>query len=278
MATAKKTATKKKVVVETNDVETIVVPAKKEIKKPTWEIKDRTYLLKGNFSPLTYTLQSRHSRRYPLLYFDPVTAEQREIRYATNQSSPFVDEQKGQATLGHIIFRDGVLTVKKEQQNLQKLLSLYHPARNLKYYEFDSVVEAEDELDDLEIQIDALNAARSMDIDQIEAIMRVELGSKVSEMSSKELKRDVLLFAKKNPGLFMELANDDNVHLRNVAIRATELGILRLSQDQRSFHWGSNDRKLMNVPFDENPYSAMAAWFKTDEGVEVYRNIEKNLK
>ena len=278
MATAKKTATKKKVVVETNDVETIVVPAKKEIKKPTWEIKDRTYLLKGNFSPLTYTLQSRHSRRYPLLYFDPVTAEQREIRYATNQSSPFVDEQKGQATLGHIIFRDGVLTVKKEQQNLQKLLSLYHPARNLKYYEFDSVVEAEDELDDLEIQIDALNAARSMDIDQIEAIMRVELGSKISEMSSKELKRDVLLFAKKNPGLFMELANDDNVHLRNVAIRATELGILRLSQDQRSFHWGSNDRKLMNVPFDENPYSAMAAWFKTDEGVEVYRNIEKNLK
>ena len=278
MATAKKTATKKKVVVETNDVETVVVPAKKEIKKPTWEIKDRTYLLKGNFSPLTYTLQSRHSRRYPLLYFDPVTAEQKEIRYATNQSSPFVDEQKGQATLGHIIFRDGVLTVKKEQQNLQKLLSLYHPARNLKYYEFDSVVEAEDELDDLEIQIDALNTARSMDIDQIEAIMRVELGSKVSEMSSKELKRDVLLFAKKNPGLFMELANDDNVHLRNVAIRAIELGILRLSQDQRSFHWGSNDRKLMNVPFDENPYSAMAAWFKTDEGVEVYRNIEKNLK
>ena len=278
MATAKKTATKKKVVVETNDVETVVVPAKKEIKKPTWEIKDRTYLLKGNFSPLTYTLQSRHSRRYPLLYFDPVTAEQKEIRYATNQSSPFVDEQKGQATLGHIIFRDGVLTVKKEQQNLQKLLSLYHPARNLKYYEFDSVVEAEDELDDLEIQIDALNAARSMDIDQIEAIMRVELGSKVSEMSSKELKRDVLLFAKKNPGLFMKLANDDNVHLRNIAIRATELGILRLSQDQRSFHWGSNDRKLMNVPFDENPYSAMAAWFKTDEGVEVYRNIEKNLK
>jgi len=117
-----------------------------------------------------------------------------------------------------------------------------------------------------------------MDIDQAEAIMRVEIGSKVSTMSSKELKRDLLLFAKKNPYLFMELANDDNVHLRNVAIRATELNILRLSPDQRSFHWGSNDRKLMNVPFDENPYSAMAAWFKTDEGVEVYRSIEKNLK
>jgi frataxin-like iron-binding protein CyaY len=213
-----------------------------------------------------------------LLYFDQETTEQKELRYATNHTSPFVQEQKGEATLGHIIFQDGVLTVPKEKQNLQKLLSLYHPALNRKYYEFDSVEIAEDELDDLEIQIDALNAARTMDIDQAEAIMRVELGSKVSTMSSKELKRDLLLFAKKNPYLFMELANDDNVHLRNIAIRATELGILRLSPDQRSFHWGSNDRNLMNVPFDENPYSAMAAWFKTDEGVEVYRNIEKNLK
>ena len=116
-----------------------------------------------------------------------------------------------------------------------------------------------------------------MDIDQIEAIMRVEVGSKVSQMSSKELKRDLLLFAKKNPSLFVELANDENVQLRNVAIVATENGVIKLSQDQRTFTWCSNGRKLMNVPFDENPYSAMAAWFKTDEGVEVYKSIEKKL-
>jgi len=96
-------------------------------------------------------------------------------------------------------------------------------------------------------------------------------------MSSKELKRDLLLFAKKNPSLFVELANDENVQLRNVAIVATESGVIKLSQDQRTFTWGSNERKLMNVPFDENPYSAMAAWFKTDEGVEVYKSIEKKL-
>ena len=42
-------------------------------------------------------------------------------------------------------------------------------------------------------------------------------------MSSKELKRDLLMFAKRNPALFIELANDENVHLRNVAIRALKL-------------------------------------------------------
>ena len=97
-------------------------------------------------------------------------------------------------------------------------------------------------------------------------------------MSSKELKRDLLLFAKSNPSLFLELANDENVELRNFGIKAVEAKILSLSQDQRTFSWASNNRKLMNVPFDENPYSALAAWFKTDEGVEVYKSIEKKFK
>jgi hypothetical protein len=88
----------------------------------------------------------------------------------------------------------------------------------------------------------------------------------------------LLLFARRNPSLFLELANDDNVQLRNLAIRATENNIIKLSQDQRTFMWGENDRKLMTVPFDENPYSAMAAFFKTDEGIQVFKSIEKKLK
>jgi len=107
--------------------------------------------------------------------------------------------------------------------------------------------------------------------------MRVEIGSDVSKLSSKELKRDCLLFARRNPRLFLELVSDDNVQLRNFGIRATELGIIKLSGDQRNFLWGSNDRKLMTVPFDEHPYSALANWFKTDEGMEIYSNIEKRL-
>jgi hypothetical protein len=87
-----------------------------------------------------------------------------------------------------------------------------------------------------------------------------------------------MLFAKKNPNLFLNLANDENIQLRNFAIKATEAGIIKLAQDQRDFKWGSNGKKLMTVPFDENPYSAMAAYFKTDEGVEIYKSIEKKLE
>ena len=245
--------------------------------KPEWEVKPRTYIVKGNKQPLTLTIPGKHTRKSPLLYFDKDQAKQRELRYATNMNSPFTDEQKGEVTLGHITFRDGVLSVPEENQILQKLLSLYHPLKDKKYFEFDAVEEAEDDLDIIEMEVHALNAAMQMDIDQAEAILRVEKGSSVSNMKSKELKRDLLLFAKRKPDLFLNLANDENVQLRNFGIKAIEAQIINLSQDQRTFHWSSNDRKLFTVPFDENPYSALAAWFKTDEGVEVYKSIEKRV-
>ena len=133
----------------------------------TWEIKDRTYFLKGNKEPLTFTLKSRHTEKYPLLYFDTETNTQRALRYATNQASPFVDEQKGEATLKHIMFKDGTLIVPREQQALQKLLSLYHPDRDKRYSELKPQVIAQDALVDLNLEILALNAAKEMDIEQI---------------------------------------------------------------------------------------------------------------
>ena len=184
---------------------------------------------------------------------------------------------KGDQRLEHIVFRNGMLMIEKEKTVLQNLLSLYNPDRNVMFYEEKPVAQATGEIAWLEMEIEALNAAKDIDIDMAEAIMRVEVGSKVSDMSSKELRRDLLLYAKRNPELFLELVNDENVQLRNFGIKATEMGIIKLSSDQRTFSWGSNDRKLMNVPFDEHPYSALAAWFKTDEGMEIYSNIEKRL-
>ena len=272
-----KQAKAKQVEVAPQEAVQTVMAAPVKPSKPEWEIKDRVYYLKGNKSPLTLTIPGSHTRKHALLYFDLKTGKQKEIRYATNQDSPLVDEQKGEVTMGHIRFHNGTLTVKKEQQNLQKLLSIYHPLKGKLYEEFSASEEAVDQLEVLDLQIDAMNAARNIEIDQAEAILRVELGSKVNEMSSKELKRDLMLFARSNPALFINLANDENVQLRNFAIRAQEVGIISLSQDQRTFTWVSTGRKLMNVPFDENPYSAFAAFLKTDEGVEIYKSIDKKL-
>ena len=242
-----------------------------------WELKDRRYILNNDYQPLTYTLPVRHTSKYPLLWFDEVEGYNRELRYATNQKSVFVDEQEGPATLKHIVFEKGFLQVNKENPTLQKFLSL-HPQKDKMFYEYDAEVIAVDEVENIEMEIEALNLARELSIDHLEAIMRVENGSSVSTMSTKELKRDSLVFAKRNPALFVELATDENVQMRNLGIISVEQGILKLSGDNRTFSWGSNNRKLFNVPFDEHPYSALAAWFKTDEGLEVFQTLQKKLK
>jgi len=274
---------KKQEKVEVPVVETPVVETPKPKRKRTeptykkledgWEIKDRIYRLKGGKKPLSRSIKSAN-----IHWFDEEKGYERELKYCQNQKTVFVDEMSGDQRLQHVVFRNGMLIVEREKTILQKLLSLYHPDRDKLFYEEKPVADAIDEISWLEMEIEALNAAKNIDIDMAEAIMRVEIGSKVSDMSSKELKRDLLLYAKRNPQLFLELVNDENVVLRNFGIKATELGILKLSSDQRTFTWGSNGRKLMNVPFDEHPYSALAAWFKTDEGMEIYANIEKQLK
>lgn len=254
-------------------VEKVVIKEEPKPKKNTWESKDRTYYLKGGRNALTYTIRSKG-----IYWFDEEKGYERELKYTLNQNTPFVDEFKGPARLGHIVFTDGTLVVPKEKQTLQKLLSLYHPQKGKLFEEFDAEEDAEDELDFLELELDALTAARSIDIDQAEAILRTEVGSRVSDMSSKELKRDLLLFAKKDPILFLELVNDENINIRNLAIKSVEQRIINLSDDNRTFSWASTGRKLITVPFDENPYSALAAYFKTDEGVEVFQSVEKRLK
>jgi len=249
-----------------------VAPEVKAKPKNTWEVKNRIYYLKGNKKPISRSIKSTN-----IYWFDKEKGYERELKYCENQKTNFVDEMKGDQRLAHIIFRGGSLFVPKEKTVLQKLLSIYHPHKGILYYEFVPQQIAAEEIDVLNIQVDALMAARQVDIDMAEAIMRAEVGSKVSDLSSKELRRDLLVFARNNPKLFLELADDENVMLRNFGIRAVEAGILRLSSDQRNFLWGSNGRKIMTVPFDEHPYTALAHWFKTDEGMEIYTNIEKRL-
>ena len=271
MAKKKETAKAVEQVVE-QEVETIVAQPKPKVNKPSWQIKDRIYVLCNGASPLTATMKSNN-----LYWFDEEKGYEREIMATRNQRTVFVDEFKGQVIPERIVFKNGTLVVPKNKTVLQKFLSMYHPWNGIRFEEVDNVQEAKEDLDYLNVELEAMNAAATADIDIIEAIMRAEIGSNVSKMSSKEIKRDLMVFAKRNPVLFLELMNDDNVQLRNFGIKAREQGIIHLSSDQRTFSWKSTGRQLFTVPFEEHPYTALAHWFKTDEGMEIYSNIEKRL-
>jgi len=237
-----------------------------------WEIKDRTYVLKNGLSPLTYKIRSSN-----LLHFDEEQGINRELRYAANQKTLFVDEQDGYARLEHVVFEDGMLVVPRNNPMLQQLLSVYHPDKDTIWEEIDRQQEAANELDMIEAELEALKLVAELDIEHLEAILRTEIGSEVTTMSSKEIKRDCYLFAKNEPALFVEVANDEDIKLRNLANRSVESGLVTLGDDNTVFKWKSNGKKIMTVPFDEHPYTAFARFLKTDEGVDVMKAIAKKL-
>ena len=236
-----------------------------------WEIKDRTYVL-NRISPLTYKIKTSG-----ILWFDESEGINRVIRYASNQNSLFADEQDGHVRLEHVIFKDGSLFVPKNQPMLQQLLSIYHPQAGRKWSEIDKKKEAIDFIDELEYELEAMTTVKELELEHLEAIMRTEMGSGVTQLSSKELKRDAYKFAKRNPKLFMDLVNDEDIKLRNLANRSVEEGILKLTDDNTVFKFVSNGKKVITVPFDKHPYAALAEYFKTDEGVDLMKSIIKKL-
>jgi hypothetical protein len=240
-----------------------------------WEIKDRVYIIK-NGSPVNYMLRTQHSPRKPLQYNDGTRL--RALRYSQNHESPFMDEQDGEVLLGRIRFRNGSLTVRKEDIYLQKFLSVYHPDNGTEYIELNLDKEAQDDLVYIEQEVEAMQLALNMDINDLEAIARAIFRSNVNNMRSSEIKRDIIMFARERPNEFIKLANDENIKNRNIAIRAVEMGILKVLSDNQTVCWNDKEKtKIMTARYGENIYSELARFFKTDEGVEVLQGIANRL-
>lgn len=242
---------------------------------PDLEQKTRVFILTGNKAPIRSMISVKHTGRKPLTYFDGKL--NRALRYATNQLSPFVDEQDGVATLEPIVFENGKLVVPDWNVNLQKFL-LIHPDFNKKFTELDKEKNASKEVESIYSELDAQIAAKDMDIDDLEAVARVIMKSNVSLLTSSELRRDMIIWAKNNPSEFMTLADDENLKLRNIAVRAVEMGILHVKGDNRTVTWADDkNNKIMVAPFGENLYHSLALFFKTDEGLDVLQNITNKL-
>jgi hypothetical protein len=241
------------------------------------EAKDRTYLLKMNQAPLSYYIAHKDTPRKRLLYYNEGTNTNHPLRYARNSNSPFQDEQDQNAIVEPIVFEDGVLMVPKNNPVLQEFLH-YHPGNGTEFYEFDAERDAQEDVQELFSEIDALLLARDLadkDINTLEAVARLVLSGSVDNMSSAEIKRDMMLFAKRYPQDFMEAASDPMLKINNFAARAFTAGYLTF-RGNKDIHYNFKDNKkrLMTVPFGHDHIHALASHLQSDEGLELYKYLE----
>jgi hypothetical protein len=238
-------------------------------------IEDKIYVLKRKIFPMSLMLASRNTARNPLLYFDEEAGTNRPLRYARNQKSPFEDEQDGHAILEPIIFEDGLLAVPKNNQVLQKFLA-YHPENGVLFEELDTKKDASEQIDWMMVQLNAQNAAMNLDIATREAIGRILLGARVDNLSSEELKRDVLLYARNNPEEFMDMIDDPELRLQNIAAKALQDSVFILKNNRRDIYFNlpDNKKKLMGIPFGDEPVKLLSAYLQSDQGIELYKVLE----
>lgn len=248
------------------------------MKKNTTTV-DKTYKLKSNATPISFTLPSRNTSRFPLLYFDEENNTNRALRYARNQKSPFEDEQDGNFILEPVIFDDGFLNVPRTNPVLQQFLH-YHPMNGSVFLEVDKTVDAAKEVEDLNFEVDALIEARQLSIEQLEVVSRVMFQKDVTTVSTAELRRDVLIYAKKEPKSFLEILNDPLLKLQSNVQLFFAHNLLQFRNGQREvwYNTKSNKKKMMSIPFGEDPYETVALFLKSDEGIEVLKFLEISLK
>jgi hypothetical protein len=238
---------------------------------------DKVYRLKiGN--PLSYTLASRNHPRFPLMWFDEKNNVNRALRYCTNQKSPFEDEQDGNFIIEPIIFEDGFLRVPKNNPVLQQFLH-YHPLNGNIFVEVDKEKDAAAEVQDLDLEIEALVEARQLSIEQIETLTRVMFGKDPSTVSTAELKRDILVFAKREPKEFLSILNDPELKFQ-AKVRLffeNKLLILRNGDKEVWFNTATNKKKMLSVPFGEDPFDMVAHFLQSDEGIDSLKMLEATL-
>ena len=245
------------------------------------EYKAKAYRLKGDKAPLSYMLSSRHSQRSPLLHFNEETGVNEPLRYARNQKSPFENEQDGNAILEPIVFEDGMLTVSKENQVLQKFLSL-HPSNGFVFEEINKERDAAAELEQVEFELEAQIEAKKIttDTSKLTQICRVLMGNAVENMTTAELKRDILVYAKNNPEDFLDTLNDPMLELMDDVYQFFNLSLLSTRNNGKDVYYNlpNNKKKMLTIPFGEDPNFIVASFMKSDDGLEVYKLLKNKIK
>ncbi len=236
----------------------------------------KTYRLTRGQRPLSYTIPSRNSSRSSLLYFDEEQGINRPLRYARNQKSPFEDEQDGNAILEPVVFEDGMLYVDRSNQVLQEFLH-YHPHNGQVFEEIDNEADAAKDLEEATMELNAQVMAMELSLDKMISVTRAFLGNSVDKMTTSEIKRDLLMYAKSRPEDLLAIINDPMLELQDTIMKIEQAGLIKIKGKNVLYNLKNNKKQMLVVPHNTDPYVIIGTYLQSDEGIEMFKILKKAL-
>ena len=236
----------------------------------------KTYRLTRGQRPLSYTIPSRNTSRSPLLYFDEETGTNRPLRYARNQKSPFEDEQDGNAILEPVVFEDGMLYVDRSNQVLQQFLH-YHPHNGQVFEIVDAEADAAKDLEEATMELNAQVLAMELSIEKMITVARAFLGNSVDKMTTSEIKRDLLMFAKTRPEDLMAIINDPMLELQDTVMKLQQANLIKIKGKNVFYNLKNNKKQMLVVPHNTDPYLIIGTYLQSDDGLQMFKILKKAL-
>ena len=212
-----------------------------------------------------------------LTIYDKETGQRRAIRYCPGEPSIYVDEQSDQAIREHVIFRNKMLFVKPDQPNLIEFLNK-HPDNTANgggsFQLIDKTVDVEKEIEDEFLVHDAISLIKARPIEELLPIaMSLKINTNQKDL---QLKRALVLYAKKKPQTFIEMFDNPLVHARTSVMQAMDFQII--SEKKGVIVWSDTGKLVVSVPVGQDAIDTMTRFCLTDKGSSVLNEINRQLE
>lgn len=253
------------------------------------QLVEKSYRLTDSRSGEAFMLKTGRNKR--LLFFDEDKKYNRAIRHCPNEVSIFIDEQSEHALVEPIIFFNGLLEVKREDQATQKFLDS-HPDNSVNggkwFEEINDEQEAGEDIEREELVSDIKQAVKAKGNEEegiyaLEMVASILLNSvtEASKMSKSELKRTIYQFADSNPYYFTDdegnvnIFDDEYLHRKYLVLRAIKDSIIKKSPNKKSMLWVSGNKVIATAPQGLDLVEFFTDYLSTDDGMLVIEEIKR---
>jgi hypothetical protein len=239
---------------------------KRKVDKPTHKVYQTV-----SGGGVVYMLQTKGISMY-----DEETQTIRELRYCPSENSIWSDEQNENAVRKPILFRNGVILVRKDQPNLMDYLD-HHPQNTLNggntFKVVDKGAEAEVEIEKEFKTAEAISMVRDKDINDLLPVA-VFFGVSTNSTSS-EIRHNLLRIAKSNPGKFISAFDDPTVRVKSMIHQAKDYNIIKTNPD--GAYWFDSNAMIIANPSGANCIETLTRFCLTEKGATTLGSIEDQV-
>jgi hypothetical protein len=241
-------------------------------RKEKQEELPRVYEMVGNKGGVLFKVRTAN-----LNVYDKESGKMRQLRYCAGENSPWLDEQSPNSVREHIVFRDKILVVPPDKPNLIRHLDL-HPdnaangggAFRLVEKSKQKEVEVANEF----LINDAIYMIKNRDINEL---LPVAMALHINvDQTNLEIKREMILYAKRKPKEFMEMFDNPAVNVRSIVKQAIDFNIIK--ENNGVISWFDTRKTIVTSPSGISAEDTMTRYCMTDAGAATYEELQKQLE